>query len=278
MIQLLRIELYKLFRLPVTKLALLAVLLIDIIALGVAYSEGKAILDFVTSSLQDTFFFEGNLLNGSLVSYLILNSMWFHIPLIVIVASGSFVASEYSDGSLRNILCRPVKRSDYLLAKYLCVVVFCILTVLVLAATSIGLSYLFFSSGDLLVYIETLNFIPSSEAFVRLLFAFTFGSLSMATFGLMAAALATFFESPITANIAALFILIVFTIIDTSGYLRESIFRNLFIVGNTGTWQRFFEYEIPWPQILQSATWLLGYCVLFVALGRWRFKRVDISC
>lgn len=278
MIPLLRIEIYKLLRLRLTWLAIGAVLLIDVIALGVAYSEGKAILDFVTSSLQDTFYFEGNLLNGNLVSYLILNSLWFHLPLIVIVASGSFVASEYSDGSLRNILCRPISRSVYLLSKYICVAIFCLCTVLLLGVTSIGLSHLFFGSGDLLVYIETLNFISDSEALFRLSGAFAFGSLSMITYGLMAATLGTFLESPVSANLAALFILIVFTILDTSGFLQESIVRNFLIVGHASAWQSFFQYQIPWSQIVASACWLISYCGLFSILGLWKFRKADIVC
>lgn len=276
--RLLRLEFYKLRKQRNAKLALAAVLMIDLICLAVAYSEGQILLDFATSNLQDVFILEGDLLNGSLVSLLILNSLWFHFPLLVIIVSASMVAAEYNDGSLRGILCRPIERVPYILAKYLAVAGFSALVVALLALTSLGLSYIFFGSGDLIVFMDTLNIYPEGEAIGRLVLAYGFGAFSMVTLGLMAACLATILESSVVSILVSTFLLIVLTLFDNSNLLAGSWIKNFALMGPVGAWQNLFQYEIPWGQLTSSLFWLLGYSLLFVYLGVRSFRRKDISC
>lgn len=278
LLQLYRLEISKLLRQRNAKLAVGAVLLIDLICLGVAHSEGKTLLDFATSNLQDVFILKGNLLNGSLVSLLILNTLWFHFPLIVIIVSASMIASEYSDGSLRGILCRPVDRNAYILSKYLATASFASLVVIILALSSLGLSYGFFGTGDLIVFMDALIIYPKEEAFSRLLAAYGFGALSMVTIGLMAACLATTLESSVVAILVSTFLLIALTLFDSSNLLAGHWLKEILPMGHIGAWQEFFRSDIPWKSIVGSAAWLVGYSLLFALVGVRNFRGKDITC
>ncbi|WP_204314627.1 hypothetical protein, partial [Stenotrophomonas maltophilia] len=71
---LIQIEFFKLFKQSRTYLALASLFCIELIILGTAYFQGKNILDMLLENLQKNFYFEGNLLNGNLLVYLILNT------------------------------------------------------------------------------------------------------------------------------------------------------------------------------------------------------------
>lgn len=69
------------------------------------------------------------------------------VLLTVIVAAG-IVASEFTQGTIKMLLSRPVKRWRILTAKYVTVNLFGILLMLIGFAVSIICAYIFFSAGD----------------------------------------------------------------------------------------------------------------------------------
>jgi len=76
-------ELYKIFSRPRTYIAYAAILIIILAIQFAIYADGQKLLDFTTQNLRESFDFSGNLLNGYFISYLILNALWVHIPLLV---------------------------------------------------------------------------------------------------------------------------------------------------------------------------------------------------
>lgn len=266
---------FKLKRRPLGYLALGAIIIIDLVVFVAAALEGQLFLDFFTENLQETFFFQGNLLNGSLVSYLILNSLWFHIPLIVVVVACALVGGEGNDGSLQTILTRKASRGAYVLSKYLLVTLVSLVLVLLLAATSLGLSYGFFGRGDLLVLMETLNIIPFEDALMRLIGAFAFGMLAMITVGLMAATISLFFDSPVNAILVSIFSMILLTIIG-KGMPASVGWAKLLFVYHLSGWQNFFPFEVAWSELVESLLVLLIHCMVFILVGVWYFRRKDL--
>ena len=57
--------------------------------------------------VTDQFDIHGNILNGYLVAYLILQSLLIHIPLLVALVAGDALAGEANMGTLRLVLTRP---------------------------------------------------------------------------------------------------------------------------------------------------------------------------
>ena len=79
---LVQVELYKVFRKPRTYIAFAAITaIVSVIQLGF-YADGKSYMQFGMQSLSDTFEVQGNILNGYLMTYLILQLLLVHLSLI----------------------------------------------------------------------------------------------------------------------------------------------------------------------------------------------------
>ena len=101
---LIKAEIYKLVRQSKTYYALASLLMIEVIILFSAYFQGKNILDILLENLKKSFYFEGSLLNGNLLVYLILNTLWFHLPLILMIIVSGTLTTEYKDRTIQTTL------------------------------------------------------------------------------------------------------------------------------------------------------------------------------
>ena len=277
MMTLLRIELEKLFCRARSYIAFIAMgLIIVIIECGLRL-EGRQILDFMIQNLQDVFILQGNLLNGYLVTYLVLNSLWLHVPILIALVTGDLVAGEAQAGTLRLILTRPVGRLRLLAAKYLAGLVYTALVVAFLALASGGIGRLVFGTGDLIVFYQTINIVPEAELPWRFAAAFAYGGLGMG----VVASLAFFFSTlanhamgPIITTVA---ILIGCTIVST---LEVGIFRTvqpLLFTTYLSKWQMFFAFEVPQQEIWSSVGILVTHMAVLFGGSAIVFLRKDFT-
>jgi len=269
-------EVYKLFKQGKTYYAIAAIFLIEIIILFSAYSQGQSILDILLDNLSQSFHFEGNLLNGNLLIYLILNTLWFHLPLILIIIISGTLTSEYKDRTLLSVMLQPISKWKFILSKYIVAILFTLTIVLFLAITSFLFSYAIFGKGDLIVYIDTLNFFESSDAFYRIKYAFLFGGISMVFFSVVSLTLAIILEETTKTWIAAAFFLII------SNILLKVNFNNYFLdnwlyVKLTDTWQYLFYFEIPWDKIYWNTSLIIVYTIITMIIGIVIFNKKDIA-
>jgi len=269
-------EVYKLFKQRKTYYAIAAIFLIEIIILFSAYSQGQSILDILLDNLSQSFHFEGNLLNGNLLIYLILNTLWFHLPLILIIIISGTLTSEYKDRTVLSVMLQPISKWKFILSKYIVAILFTLTIVLFLAMTSFLLSYAIFGKGDLIVFIDTLNFFESSGAYYRIKYAFLFGSISMVFFSVVSLTLAIILEETTKTWIAAAFFLII------SNILLKVNFNNYFLdkwlyVKLTDTWQYLFYFEIPWDKIYWNTSLIIVYTIVTMLVGIIIFNKKDIA-
>lgn len=269
-------ELFKLYRQRKTYYALGAILLMEVIILFSAYYQGRAFIDILLNNLRDTFYFKGDLLNGNLLVYVILNTLWFHLPLLLMIIISGLLTSEYKDGTLRTVFLQPVQKFKFILSKYLVAILFTLISVIFLMITAFGLSYLIFGTGDLIVYLDTLNFYESGEAFRRLALAFASGSTTMVFYSVVSLSLAVFFKDTTITWIVAAFFLIVSNLLLRIDY-GDTLFGDLLYAKLGESWQYFFQYEINWQKILINNLLLTGYSLLVMSAGMFIFNRNDIT-
>ena len=156
------IELQKLFCRSRSYIAFIAIgLIVGVIEWGLRL-EGRQVLELLMQNLQEAFLLQGNLLNGYLVTYLVLNSLWLHVPILIALVTGDLVSGEAQAGTMRLLLTRPVGRLRLLTAKYLAGLLYTALVVAFLAVTSWGMGRLCFGTGDLIVFYQTLNIVPEA--------------------------------------------------------------------------------------------------------------------
>jgi ABC-2 type transport system permease protein len=273
---LLFIELFKIYRQRKTYYALAAVFVLEAFIMVSAYFQGREFLNVLLENLRETFEFRGELLNANLIIYLVLNSFWFHIPLILMIVVSGFLTSEYKDRTVEAILLQPVSKFRFILSKYLAALVFTIFMSLVLVASTFLLAYAFFGKGDLVVFLDGLTFFETGEAFKRLAYAFIGGSLTMIFYAVVSLTLAVLLrEATITWIVAALFL------IGTTLLLRlefdSRLWESYFFPKLTDTWQYYFYPEIPHAVIWQKQAVLLLYTLVIGGIGIRLFQKRDIT-
>ena len=134
--QLIIAEIKKLFKQSKTYYAIGCLFLIEAIVLFSAYYQGNNIIDILLENLRKSFYFNGTLLNGNLLVYLILNTLWFNLPLILMITLSGMLTSEYKDRTMQTIFLQPVSKWKFILSKYIVAIMFHILAVLFMAITA----------------------------------------------------------------------------------------------------------------------------------------------
>lgn len=268
-------ELFKLYRQRRTYYALGAILVMEVIILFSAYYQGRSFIDILLNNFKETFYFEGDLLNGNLLVYVILNTLWFHLPLLLMIIVSGLLTSEYKDGTLQTFFLQPVNKLNFIASKYAVAVLFTLVSVLFLMITAFGLSYLIFGHGDLIVYLDTLNFFEPGDAFFRLVWAYLSGSVTMVFYAVASLTLAIFFRDTTITWIVAAFFLIVSSLLIRIDY-GDSLIGSLRYAKLGESWQYFFYFEIAWQKILLNNGLLIVYSMITMALGMFIFNKNDI--
>ena len=273
---LLQAEAFKLIKQSKTYYALAAILVIELLIFITAYYQGSTILDLLLDNLKQSFYFQGTLLNGNLIMYIVLNSLWFNVPLILMIVTSGLVTDEYKDGSLQTVMLQAVKKWKFILAKYVMAVLFTIVVIALIMLSTFVLAYSIFGKGDLVVYINTLNFFKSADAFHRICLAFASGTVAMVFYSMASITLAILIkDSAKTWIAAALFLIITNLLLKVD--LGIPVLNNYFFPKLIDTWQQLFYFETNWLTIGINNAILILYCLAFAATGTYVFNKKDIG-
>ncbi|WP_342646046.1 ABC transporter permease [Mucilaginibacter sp. CSA2-8R] len=274
--RLLQAELLKILKQSKTYYALGAILLIELLIFITAYYQGSAILDLLLNNLRQSFYFEGTLLNGNLIMYIVLNSLWFNVPLILMIITSGLMTDEYKDGTVQAVMLQAVKKWQFIGAKYITAIVFTVFVIAFMMLSTFALAYAVFGTGDLVVYIGTLNFFEAKEAFRRICWAFASGAIAMVFYSVVSITLAVFIKEAAKTWIAAALFLIVTNLL-LKAELGLAGLNNVFFPKLIDTWQQLFYYETDWLKIGVNNALLILYIAAFAAIGIFTFQKKDIG-
>ena len=276
MIQLTLIELFKITKRPRTYIGFLAIFLtVGAMQLAMFY-EGEELISIAIQNLENDFRLEGKIINTNLMTYILLNSLIIHIPILICLVTGDTIAGEASSGTLRLILQRPYTRNQIYIAKSLSGYLYTISLVFFLALMTYVLGYFLFGSGDLIVLRRGVTVISSNDVGWRFFFAFCSGTLSMIVVASLSMMISSFVNNAIGPIVGTISIIIGLNIIFTLGAplfkdIIPYIFTSHFI-----KWQYFFDFEIETEKLKLSFLVQLGYIIVFNAIGMYNFNRKDI--
>ncbi len=277
MIALLRTEWFKVFTSLRTYLTfLIAIVLMAIINFGL-YVEGEAILAFLLQPLKDYFLVEGNILNGYLIAYFSLNTLWVHIPVLVIVVSAYIFSSKFEEGTIKLLLAQPIKRSRLILAKIVTMTGYNLLFIVVLAVFALVPAVLIFGTGDIMVLNGGLQFLLEDSFFWRYGLSVLFAMIAMTAFSSLSMYAALYFKDSLTAILVSFGILILHTLFQSFTFEVSSVWQNLLFTFHMSNWQLLFMTEVPWDQLYISIVFLLLFTLLFSIMSVLRFKKMNIS-
>jgi len=277
LINLVKIELIKLFSSNRTYLTFaIAILLMLVINLGL-FSDGDELFDFFLQSINEYFYIEGNVVNGYLIAYLSLNTLWVHIPVLVIIVTAHIFSGEFEFGTIRLLLTQPISRANLLIAKIITMIIYNFCFMFVIAIASIIPSVLLFGKGDVVVFIDGIQFIQEVTFLGRFFNTILFATLAMIAFSSMTMYFALYFKNTLTAILLSLGILILFTLLQTFVFGLFSSWQPYLFTYHIAKWQLFFINEIPYQSILESVFYLMGMSFIFMVLSLIKFNKMNIS-
>ncbi len=277
MINLIRLEMLKLFSRGLAYIGFVAIFLIVLVIQVGMYVEGQKLLDFLIQSLSEVFLLLGKLINVYTVTYIILNSLWIHIPVLVAIVAGDMVSGEAGRGTFRLLLTRPVSRTKLLVAKFITAQVYATMLVLLLMAMSLGLGRLFFEPGDMIVLMNTINIFEQSDVMWRFIASFGYGIVSMWVIAALAFLFSVRATNSLGPVISAMSVLILFTIISNfSVGVFEPVKPFLFTSYLNG-WQLFFDDPVDYGLIYKALGVLIAHISVFYLVSVLIFTRKDIT-
>ncbi len=277
MIRLIRFELVKLMSQSRTIVSLgLMLILVSLIFWGVK-SEGGNAINYLIQTLGKNFIISGNVLNGYLVLYFILNTLWIHVPILIVIVTGDLFSSELENGTIRLVLTRPIKRYHFALSKLLTAVIFVLIFMLFWALISVWPAFLLFGRGDLVVVFSSIQIISENELLGRFLPAYGYAFLGMSAFALFSVTISFFIRRSLITILVALGVIVISTLLQT---LASSLFQgweSFLLTYHLSQWQLFFHTDFNQSAINHSIFWLLIFSFVCIIISIVRFNRLKIT-
>lgn len=286
---LINIELYKIFKRPRTYIAFAAITaLIVMIQFGLKV-DGKTYVDFMLNDLGSTLEIDGNIMNGYLVCYVMLQLLLVHVPLLIALIAADMISGEANMGTLRVLLSKPYSRTQFMLAKFIASTIYTLLLLVWLAFLALFVSMWIFGTDDMfLMKSSYVVLLKENDVFWRYVGAFGFAALAMTTVAALGFFLSVFAENSIGPIVATMSVIIFFTILSTMNIPIFNLVKPYLFTTHMIGWKEFFDIQvtntneaivgsIQYPErIINSSIVLLIHIVLFVVAAIVVFRKKDV--
>ncbi|TSJ41175.1 ABC transporter permease [Fluviicola chungangensis] len=241
-------------------------------------ADGESMVSFVTATFEQTLSFNGKLVNGNLIAFIILQMLVVHIPLLIALVTGDLISGEAAMGTIRMLASKPISRTQIVLSKFIAGAIYTLVITLWLGILSLVVSHLVFGAGDLMVLnSDGLVILPEADILWRFGLAFCVAYLSLLTVATLSICLSAFAENSIGPIVATMAIIIVFTIIGSLDVTVFDTIKPYLFTTHMASWRSFFEDPVPFDDILNSIVILLAHIVLLVGITLFKFNRKDIT-
>ncbi|HEX6180094.1 MAG TPA: hypothetical protein VFZ47_02555, partial [Chitinophagaceae bacterium] len=190
---------------------------------------------------------------------------------------------------LRLLLTKPVSRAEFLMSKFIATSVYTFMLLVWMAFLALGVSMMVFGVGDLVVMKSDLvTFIVEKDVLWRYAATFTFATVAMLTVAALAFMLSVFAENSIGPIVAAVCIIILFTIFTTIDLPIFQSIRPFLFTSHMIGWKGFFDVKANaeneaivgsiehLPSVLTSAAVLILHIGLFLGVAMFAFRKKDI--
>ena len=271
-------ELIKIALKPRSYLGLAAITALVGIILFALHVDGMSMISFVTSSFEQTLRFEGKVLNGNLVAFIILQMLIVHIPLLVALVTGDLVSGEAAMGTLRMLATKPISRASLLLSKFLAGGIYTLLIVVWLGILAVVVGRGWFGTGDMMVLnSDGLVILQEADIVWRYVGAFCVAFLALLSISSLSICLSCFSNNSIGPIVSTMAIILLFTIIGTLDVPVFDPIKPLLLTTHMAAWRSFFEDPVPWDVVRTSVYVLSGHIIAFISISIIAFTKKDIT-
>ncbi len=254
-----------------------AITLIIGIILFAMKSDGMSFISFITSSFEQTLSFEGNILNGNLIAFVILQMLIIHVPLLIALVTGDLVSGEGAMGTIRLLLTKPISRTQILFSKYIAGCAYTLIILVWMAFLALIVGKWLFGAGDLMVLnSDGLIVLQDHDLSWRFFCGFGVAYLSLMMIATLSLTLSCFSENSIGPIVTTMAIIILFTIIGALDVPSLQSIQPYLFTTHMVSWRNFFEDPLPTDKIIESACILLVHILGLLGIAVYKFNRKDI--
>lgn len=198
------------------------------------------------------------------------------VTLLTIIISSGIVSSEFSQGTIKMLLSRPVKRWKILCSKYFTVILYSLLLTVILFAVTYITSFILFPKSPESIMSFSGGDVETSKMLGKALYMIFLGWINTAVISTLAFMIGTLFRS--TSLAIGISIFLYFTGNAIVFFLEKYEFAKYILFTNTDLTQYETGYElIEGLSMSFSATVLAVYTVLFLLLSFFSFIKRDVA-
>ena len=244
---------------------------------GAIDNGGNMLEKTIYGQLSDSFFFVGSLINGYLATYIIIAVLITHMPFLSTIVAADIVSGEYSKGTFRLYLSRPISRSKILLSKLIIVYGYTIILMGFFISYALLISTIWLGTGELAVFHMGLLFLAEDDALIRFFIAFLTSTVVMLTVSSLCFYISTISKNsvtPIIITISTVFVGTAISIIPIEFF--ERINPYLF-TGYINSYLSAFHDPIPIDAILRLIIVCFIWTIIFLGQAFNHFIKKDIT-
>ena len=250
-------------------------ILIPFIVLAVK-NGGGSLESKLYGQLADSFIFVGSLVNGNLSAYIIIAILISHMPFLSTIVASEIVSGEYSKGTFRMYLTRPISRNKVLFSKLIIVLAYTTLMMLYFVFYTLFISRLIIGQGDLVVFHNGLLVLDSLDVGWRFMLSFWLSNILMLTVTCLCFMISTFSKNSVTPIIVTISIVFIGTAV---AFIPIEFFEKLnpyLFTGYIDLFLTAFHDPLPLHLFLQEALVCSLWSTIFIFTSFYHFNRCDI--
>jgi ABC-2 type transport system permease protein len=270
-------ELIKIVAKPRSYIGLGAITLIILIIIMAMLADGETYVSYILQLFEHNLLFEGHILNGNFVAFIILQMLVVHIPLLIALVTGDLISGEGAMGTIRMLLTKPISRTSIFFSKYLAGCIYTFIILIWIGFLALVVSRFLFGTGDLMVLRgDGLLILQGDDTTWRFLSAFAIAFLGLMMICTLSITLSCFSENSIGPIVTTMAIVILFTIIGALDVPILDYVRPWLFTTHMGTWHNFFDAKLPVKDVLHSALILIAQIIVLLVIAVSKFNRKDI--
>jgi ABC-2 type transport system permease protein len=270
-------EILKIASKPRSYIGIAAITLIISVILFAMRLDGMTYISFITAPFEQSLSFTGNILNGNLMAFIILQMLIIHVPLLIAFVTGDLISGEGAMGTIRLLLTKPISRTGILFSKYLAGCFYTLIVLVWMAIMAIFVSKFLFGKGDLMVLnSDGLTIIQAQEVGIRFFYGFVVAYLALVMIATLSLTFSCFSDNSIGPIVSTMGLIILFTIIGTLDVPVLAKIQPLLFTTHMAAWRSFFDDPIPVEQIRTSIIVLVGHIAGLLSIAIYKFNKKDI--
>ena len=254
---------------------ILITLLIPVVVYAIDYGA-ISLQNKIYGQMQDSFIFIGSIVNGYLATYLIIAILITHMPFLSTIIPSEIISGEYSKGTFRIYLTRPISRSSVFISKMLVVFLYTTTMMCYFFFYSLFVSYLILGGGELIVFHKGILLLSDEDIIWRFWLSFAFSNLVMISVSSLCLLFSSFSKNSVTPIISTISIVFIGTAIS---FIPIDIFELIdpyLFTGYIDIFLLAFYDPVPYDIFIDCFVVCFLWSALFISIAYYNFTYRDI--